>query len=71
MIGFGWSRVPCDYGRNLGIRVEESSQKRNNYLAIKFLYQGGQTEIVGVDVAQVNTPTLHLISCCLSLSGGN
>jgi hypothetical protein len=33
--------------------VEESS-KKPNYLAVKFLYQGGQTEIVGVDVAQVS-----------------
>jgi len=36
----------------LAVRVEESS-KKPDYLAIKFLYQGGQTEIVGVDVAQV------------------
>lgn len=48
------SRIPCDYQKqkNLGIRVEESSRKPH-YLAIKFLYQGGQTEIVAVDVAQV------------------
>lgn len=32
--------------------MEESSRKPH-YLAIKFLYQGGQTEIVAVDVAQV------------------
>ena len=31
----------------------EESSKKPNYLAIKFLYQGGQTEIVAVDVAQV------------------
>lgn len=37
---------------NLAVRVEESS-KKPGYLAIIFLYQGGQTEIVGVDVAQV------------------
>lgn len=49
-----WNRVPCVYKKNLGVRVEESSKKPNN-LAITFLYQGGQTEIVGVDVAQVNT----------------
>lgn len=46
-------RVPCDYkNKNLAVRVEESS-KNPNYLAIKFLYQGGQTEIVAVDVATV------------------
>jgi hypothetical protein len=38
----------------LAVRVEESS-KKSDYLAIKFLYQGGQTEIVGVDVAQVGS----------------
>lgn len=53
-----WSRVACVYkNRNLAVRVEESS-KKPNYLAIKFLYQGGQTEIVGVDVAQVNNSNL-------------
>lgn len=46
--------MPCDFkNKNLAIRVEQSS-KRPNYLAITLLYQGGQTEIVGVDVAQVN-----------------
>ncbi|XP_075108500.1 expansin-like A1 isoform X2 [Nicotiana tabacum] len=47
-----YKRVPCDFkNKNLAIRVEQSS-KRPNYLAITLLYQGGQTEIVGVDVAQ-------------------
>lgn len=46
-------RVPCDYkGKNLAVRVDESSQKPY-YLAISIFYQGGQTEIVSVDVAQV------------------
>ncbi|GKB56061.1 expansin-like A2 protein, partial [Tanacetum coccineum] len=48
-------QVPCDYkGKNLTLRVEEST-KKPNYLALKFLYQGGQTEIVGVDIAQVGS----------------
>ncbi|GAB2267784.1 Expansin-like A2 [Dionaea muscipula] len=48
-----YKRIPCEYGhRNLTLRVEEFS-KHPNYLAIKVLYQGGQTEIVGIDVAQV------------------
>lgn len=34
--------------------MEESSQKPH-YLAIKILYQGGQTEIVAIDVAQVGS----------------
>ncbi|PWA76596.1 expansin-like A1 [Artemisia annua] len=50
-----YKRVPCDYkGKNLTLRVEEST-KKPNYLALKFLYQGGQTEIVGVDIAQVGS----------------
>ncbi|KAG6495190.1 expansin-like A2 isoform X1 [Zingiber officinale] len=48
-----YKRIPCDYeSKNLSIRVEENS-RRPNYLAVKFVYQGGQTDIVGVDVARV------------------
>jgi len=55
-------RVPCDYkNQNLAVRVEEMSQKPN-YLAVKFLYQGGQTEIVGVDVAKVGSPNWTFMS---------
>jgi hypothetical protein len=48
------SRVPCEYaaGRNLSIRVEEKSRPPRE-LSIRFLYQGGQTDIVAVDVATV------------------
>ncbi|KAK5837290.1 hypothetical protein PVK06_013100 [Gossypium arboreum] len=50
-----YKRIPCEYkNQNLAVRVEESSQKPN-YLAIKLLYQGGQTEIVAIDVAQVGS----------------
>ncbi|KAA8546159.1 hypothetical protein F0562_020947 [Nyssa sinensis] len=57
-----YKRVPCDYKKqNLAVRVEEMSQKPN-YLAIKFLYQGGQTEIVAVDVAQVDSPNWSYLS---------
>nr|XP_010943941.1 expansin-like A2 [Elaeis guineensis] len=50
-----YKRIPCEYkNKNLAIRVEENSRKPN-YLAIKFLYQGGQTDIVAVDVAQVGS----------------
>jgi hypothetical protein len=45
-------RVPCEYKhRNLSVRVEKS--RVPNKLAVRFLYQGGQTDIVAVDVAQV------------------
>ncbi|KAH9694460.1 hypothetical protein WN943_024019 [Citrus x changshan-huyou] len=50
-----YKRVPCEYkNQNLAVRVEESSQKPN-YLAVKVLYQGGQTEMVAMDVAQVGS----------------
>lgn len=48
----------------MAVRVEESS-KNSNYLAIKLLYQGGQTEVVAIDFAKVslNLPILlqHLV----------
>lgn len=46
------SRTPCEYNKNLSIRVEERSRKPG-HLTIKFLYQGGQTDIMAVEVAQV------------------
>ncbi|KAL9244822.1 hypothetical protein vseg_018546 [Gypsophila vaccaria] len=52
-----YKRVPCVYkGQNLAIRVEEFS-KPPNYLAVKILYQGGQTKIVGAEVARVDAPS--------------
>ncbi|KAK9286678.1 hypothetical protein L1049_015079 [Liquidambar formosana] len=57
-----YKRVPCEYkNQNLAVRVEESSQKAN-YLAIKILYQGGQTEIVAIDVAQVGSANWGFMS---------
>ncbi|RZC55017.1 hypothetical protein C5167_013874 [Papaver somniferum] len=48
-----YKRIPCEYkSKNLSVKIEEKSLKPN-YLAIKFLYQGGQTDIVSVDIAQV------------------
>ena len=47
-------RVPCVYeGKNLSLRVEERSRAPSE-LAVRFLYQGGQTDIVAVDVAKVS-----------------
>ncbi|RWW04696.1 hypothetical protein GW17_00032062, partial [Ensete ventricosum] len=49
-----YKRIPCEYKKqNLSIRVEERSNKPGDHLVIKFLYQGGQTDIMAVDVAQV------------------
>lgn len=57
-----YKRVPCDYKeQNLAVRVEESS-KKPNYLAIKILYQGGQTEIVAMDIAKVGSPNWTFMS---------
>uniref|UniRef100_A0A803NDU3 Uncharacterized protein n=1 Tax=Chenopodium quinoa TaxID=63459 RepID=A0A803NDU3_CHEQI len=57
-----YKRIPCDYiGQNLAIRVDESSHNPG-YLAIKILYQGGQTEIVAIDVAQVGSPNWTFMS---------
>ncbi|XP_010242840.1 PREDICTED: expansin-like A1 [Nelumbo nucifera] len=57
-----YKRIPCNYkSRNLAVRVEETSQ-RPHYLAIKFLYQGGQTDIIAVDVAQVGSSNWHYMS---------
>ncbi|CAL9154327.1 unnamed protein product [Musa hybrid cultivar] len=56
------SRIPCEYSnKNLSIRVEEKS-KRPNSLTIKFLHQGGQTDIVAVDVAQVGSSNWQFMS---------
>ncbi|GAB2291896.1 hypothetical protein Dimus_026145 [Dionaea muscipula] len=48
-----YKRIPCDYkNQTLAVRVEEFSQNPY-YLAIKILYQGGQTDITAIYVAQV------------------
>jgi hypothetical protein len=53
------------------VRVEDRSRAPNE-LAIRFLYQGGQTDIVAVDVAQVRTNSnlspRNLSICAESLS---
>ncbi|CAL5082905.1 unnamed protein product [Urochloa decumbens] len=50
-----YKRIPCDYkDKNLSIRVEEESKSPSN-LVVKFLYQGGQTDILAVDVAPVGS----------------
>ncbi|GMJ12673.1 EXPANSIN L1, expansin-like A1 [Hibiscus trionum] len=51
-----YKRVPCEYkNQNIAVRVEDSS-KNPYYLAIKLLYQGGQTDIFSINVAQVGSP---------------
>jgi hypothetical protein len=50
-----YKRVPCEYARrrNLSVRVEGRSAPGE--LTIRFLYQGGQTDIDAVDVATVGS----------------
>ncbi|XP_008791985.2 expansin-like A2 [Phoenix dactylifera] len=62
MVDVEYKRIPCKHGnQNLAIRVEEHS-RWPNHLAIKFLYQGGQTDIVAVDVAQVGSSSWRYMS---------
>ncbi|CAL5377997.1 unnamed protein product [Camellia sinensis] len=62
LVNVEYKRIPCEYkNQNLAVRVEETS-KKPNYLAVKFLYQGGQTEIVAVDVAQVGSSDWSFMS---------
>ncbi|XP_037433272.1 expansin-like A1 [Triticum dicoccoides] len=50
-----YKRVPCVYeGNNLSLRGEERSRAPSE-LAVTILYQGGQTDIVDVDVAPVGS----------------
>ncbi|XP_026433330.1 expansin-like A2 isoform X2 [Papaver somniferum] len=50
IIDIEYKRIPCEYtNQNLSVRVEASSKKPDS-LAVAFLYQGGQTEIVAVSV---------------------
>ncbi|KAF9684552.1 hypothetical protein SADUNF_Sadunf04G0129900 [Salix dunnii] len=62
IVGVEYKRVPCEYkNQNLAVRVEESS-KNPNYLAIKLLYQGGQTEVVAIDFAKVGSSNWGFLS---------
>ncbi|KAK8626698.1 hypothetical protein V6N13_134331 [Hibiscus sabdariffa] len=68
-----YKRVPCEYkNQNIAVRVEESS-KHPNYLAIKLLYQGGQTEVFGINVSQVSPffPNSKPVSLPIRFPGRN
>ncbi|KAK9666701.1 hypothetical protein RND81_14G204800 [Saponaria officinalis] len=57
-----YKRIPCYYkGQNLAVRVEEFNIYPG-YLAIKVLFQGGQTEIVGIDVSQAGAGNWYFMS---------
>ncbi|CAN6215573.1 unnamed protein product [Urochloa humidicola] len=51
-------RVPCEYKKNLTVRVEEGSRNPGQ-LGIRFLYQGGQTDIAAVEIAAAQATNNH------------
>ncbi|XP_047043550.1 expansin-like A2 [Lolium rigidum] len=46
-----YRRVPCEYARDRNLSVRAEARAAPGGLALRFLYQGGQTDIVAVDVA--------------------
>eukprot|EP01018_Ginkgo_biloba_P005186 Gb_10705 [translate_table: standard] len=57
-----YKRIFCEYrGHNLTINIEESS-KYPYYLALKFLYQGGQTQILTVAIYKAGFSDLHYMT---------
>ncbi|VAI93891.1 unnamed protein product [Triticum turgidum subsp. durum] len=51
-------RIPCAYkSKNLAVKVLEMSSRDRGYLALRFLYQGGQTDIAAVEVARAVNDT--------------
>ncbi|GAB4853049.1 hypothetical protein Ancab_040583 [Ancistrocladus abbreviatus] len=58
VVDMQYKRIPCDFkNHHLSLRVEESSNYPN-YLVVKVLYQGGQTDMIGIDVFQVGSSTV-------------
>ncbi|XP_047047733.1 expansin-like A4 [Lolium rigidum] len=52
-IDIDFRRIPCAYrDKNLSVRVDEASVRSRGRLVLRFLYQGGQTDIAAVEVAQ-------------------
>ncbi|XP_044445712.1 expansin-like A4 isoform X1 [Triticum aestivum] len=52
-VNVDFRRIPCAYkSKNLAVRVDETSSRNRGHLALRFLYHGGQTDIVAVEVAQ-------------------
>eukprot|EP01018_Ginkgo_biloba_P023062 Gb_29324 [translate_table: standard] len=62
IVDIEYKRILCEYmGQNFSVKVDESSNYPY-YLAVQFLYQGGQTDIVAVDVAQVGSSNWHYMN---------
>jgi len=59
IIDIQYKRVPCQYkDQNMLVKVDRLSQYPH-YLAVQFLYQGGQTDIVSAYVQQVGSSEEH------------
>eukprot|EP01018_Ginkgo_biloba_P023060 Gb_29322 [translate_table: standard] len=55
IVDIEYKRIVCDHmGQHLSVKVDERSNYPS-YLVVQFLYQGGQTNIVAVEVAQVGS----------------
>ncbi|XP_057833087.1 expansin-like A1 [Cryptomeria japonica] len=55
IVDIEYKRMPCEYpGKNMTVKIDKISNYPN-FLAVQFLYQGGQTDIMGVEVAPVGT----------------
>ncbi|GLJ12222.1 hypothetical protein SUGI_0186820 [Cryptomeria japonica] len=55
IVDIEYKRIPCEYpGQNMTVKIDKISNYPY-FLAVQFLYQGGQTDIVLVDVAQAGS----------------
>ncbi|TJX44964.1 hypothetical protein E8P77_29535, partial [Soehngenia saccharolytica] len=55
IVDIEYKRIPCEYpGKNMTVRIDKISNYPY-FLALQFLYQGGQTDIMGVEVAPVGS----------------
>lgn len=62
LVDVEYKRIPCDYpGQNLTVKIDKSSSYPN-YLAVQFLFQGGQTDITGVEVAQLGSSNWNFMT---------
>ncbi|XP_057833056.2 expansin-like A1 [Cryptomeria japonica] len=55
IVDIEYERIPCEYpGQNMMVQIGKISSPPY-FLAVLFQYQGGQTDILGVDVAQAGS----------------
>uniref|UniRef100_A0A0C9RS59 TSA: Wollemia nobilis Ref_Wollemi_Transcript_15547_1086 transcribed RNA sequence n=1 Tax=Wollemia nobilis TaxID=56998 RepID=A0A0C9RS59_9CONI len=62
LVDIEYKRIPCEYRRqNLTVKIDKSSNYPY-FLALQFLYQGGQTDITGVEVAKIGTSNWNFMT---------